>query len=303
MFPVISVNPDLAENVEQLGTKRKYWYRRDGVRTLFKAEERGTGEDWAEKIACELSLRIGLPHVHYELAEEQGTNKPGVICASCAIRPVALVLGNQIMLALDKAYPADESNRYKVKEHTVEAVAGAVELLRPLPEQWLAGLPEGVESALDVFVGYIMLDAWIANQDRHHENWGVLWDQEHLRLAPSFDHGAAMARNLTDEERVRRLESNDKNYQLPAFAAKARSAFYQATTDRKPLTTHDAARAFMALRPEAAEIWRRRMGQVDTATIGGILDEVPPSRMSKVGKQFTLALLTENHRLLVEDPG
>ena len=21
-----------------------------------------------------------------------------------------------------------------------------------------------------------MLDAWIANQDRHHENWGAIWD-------------------------------------------------------------------------------------------------------------------------------
>src|SRR5712691_13257238 len=28
----------------------------------------------------------------------------------------------------------------------------------------------GVREAVDVFVGYLMFDAWIANTDRHHEN-------------------------------------------------------------------------------------------------------------------------------------
>lgn len=300
MFLVVPVNPDLAENVEQLGTKPKYWYRDGEVRMLFKAEQRGTGEDWAEKIACEFARLIGLPHVHYELAEEQETEKPGVVCARCNPPGVALVLGNQIMVALDPDYPEGEGNRYKVREHTVEAVGEAVELLRAVPEQWMYDAPEGIESAMDVFVGYIMLDAWIANQDRHHENWGVLWDQDHLRLAPSFDHGAAMARNLSDQERQRRLASKDKNYQVPAFARRAKSAFYEATTDKKPLTTHAAARAFAERRPEAAAVWRERIARVDNATMQDVLDEVPPSRMSAVCKKFTLSLLTENQRLLVE---
>lgn len=28
--------------------------------------------------------------------------------------------------------------------------------------------------AFDVFTGYLLLDAWIANTDRHPHNWGVL---------------------------------------------------------------------------------------------------------------------------------
>ena len=68
MFPVIEVKAEDAESIEQLGTKSKFWYRDGNKRMLFKAEDRGTGEDWAEKIACELCALLGLPHVHYEMA-------------------------------------------------------------------------------------------------------------------------------------------------------------------------------------------------------------------------------------------
>ena|SRR5438132_10075517 len=67
MFRTVRVDSNVAEALESVGTKRKFWFSQGSW--LFKAEERGTG-DWAEKIACELAGRIGLPHVTYELAEE-----------------------------------------------------------------------------------------------------------------------------------------------------------------------------------------------------------------------------------------
>jgi hypothetical protein len=100
MFPVHRIDQLLAEDIEYLGTKRKFWFRRDGGRYLFKAEERGTGEDWAEKIVCELAGLLGLTHVSYELAQAyEGAQsiQPGVICASFAPPPNALVMGNQLL--------------------------------------------------------------------------------------------------------------------------------------------------------------------------------------------------------------
>ncbi len=99
MFPVVTVNSHQAESLEQLGTKRKYWYAEGVRRLLFKAEERGTGEDWAEKLSCELAGLMGLPHVIYELAEEVGSGTPGVVCETCSPPPWSLVLGNQLLLA------------------------------------------------------------------------------------------------------------------------------------------------------------------------------------------------------------
>ena len=53
MFPTIRVNIDSSEELEPLGTKRKFWFMdAQQRRMLFKAEERGTGDDWAEKVAC-----------------------------------------------------------------------------------------------------------------------------------------------------------------------------------------------------------------------------------------------------------
>src|SRR4051794_3232003 len=72
-YPVISVNPASAETTEQMGSKEKFWYR-DPVRgrTLFKEVRPDTGEDWAEKVAEQLCILLGLPHAHYELAVSNG---------------------------------------------------------------------------------------------------------------------------------------------------------------------------------------------------------------------------------------
>lgn len=71
---------------------------------------------------------------------------------------------------------------------------------------------EGIETPLDVFVGYLLFDAWIANPDRHGENWGIvtITPAEDEFLAPAFDHGAAMGRSLLDGERAERLRTKDR---------------------------------------------------------------------------------------------
>jgi hypothetical protein len=63
---------------------------------------------------------------------------------------------------------------------------------------------------MDVFVGYVMLDALIAKQDRHHENWAAIRERERTSLAPMFDHGSTLVRNEPDTKRKRRLETNGR---------------------------------------------------------------------------------------------
>lgn len=299
MFPIVSVDPRLRLDHEPLGTKPKFWYRDGERRMLFKAEERGTGEDWAEKIGCELGGLLGLPHVHYDLAEEVGSRTPGVVCESCAPPPRVLFLGNQLLFAIDPAYPLEEGRRYKVKEHTVDAVAEALRILKPPPAPWADSVPEGIASALDVFTGYVMLDAWIANQDRHHENWGMLLTDKVLYLAPTFDHGASLARNLTDEERHDRLTTRDQGRTVKHFARRARSAFYEDLAATRPLTTVQAWRTFADRAPAAGAAWLARLEAIGDDKIQSVVEEVPPHRMSRVSRDFTTALLVENRRRLL----
>jgi hypothetical protein len=301
LFTTRQVDRRLAQSVEPLGSKPKFWYRDGTRRLLFKAEDRGTGEDWAEVIACHLCRLLGLPHVNYDLATEFDGDvevRPGVVCENMATKPVSLVLGNELLLAVDPQYPSEQ--RFKVRQHTVDAVSDIVtKLVLPAPE-WIENLPSGVQSALDVFVGYVMLDAWIANQDRHHENWGALWDQASLRLAPTFDHGAALARNLLDSERVERLVTNDRNRTVAAFATKGRSAFFGDVAAAKPLELRDAFRAFELRAPRAADAWLDQLRRIGLEAVSSILDRVPSERMSEVSKRFTAELLLTNQRRLLE---
>ena len=171
MFEIIQVDSGRSDASEPLGTKSKFWYKDDaGRRMLFKVEERGTGEDWAEKTASRFCEILGLPHVQYDLAHDTARDMPGVICANCAPRPGVLILGNQLLLEIDPEYPADESRKYKVREHAIDAVVQCLNQLSTPSAEWMIGTPDGIDSALDVFVGYVILDALIANQDRHHEN-------------------------------------------------------------------------------------------------------------------------------------
>jgi len=316
-FPIIEVDPESAQDMEQLGAKRKFWFRRDadGPKWLFKADERvagaklpdasslvGIGEDWSEKVACEICQLLGIPHVHYEMAVEKGTGVPGVICPNIAAEPRVLVLGNQLMLDRDPAYPTDGEKKYGVREHTVRAVLETVAKLEQPPETFCTELPSQIETAVDVFVGYVMLDALIANQDRHHQNWAAIREQDRTRLAPTFDHGAALARNEPDPKREQRLRTNDQGFGMAAFAPRARSSFYQ-DGGKKPISTIEAFQWFAARRTSAAAAWLDRLAAATPRHFEAIVDRVPEGRMSAIAREFTTELLRINRNRLLDTRG
>ena len=121
-----------------------------------------------------------------------------------------------------------------------------------------------------------------------------------MRLAPTFDHGAALARNLLDSEREERLATRDRNRKVAAFAEKGRSAFYGSAADERPLELREAFRAFAQRARRAAESWLKRLEAVNRDGIWGILEGVPTERMSETCKRFTMELLLTNQRRLLE---
>jgi len=240
-----------------------------------------------------------LPHVHYELAYDESAAKPGVVCASFIAEGEALGHGNSLLFALDNRYPRDQ-RRYRVAAHTVDAIARVLGLLRPPQARWMTAAPAEAASALGVFTGYLMLDAWTANQDRHHENWGAVWrPPDSLSLAPTFDHGAALARQLTDEERAERLTTRDRGRSIAHFATRARSAVYASEGSAQPMGTVEAFRAFAERAAQAAGAWRERLRKVDEDVVAEVLGQVPPDRLSRVSRDFTLQLLAENRKRIL----
>ena len=322
MYPVYHFQISDRTALEPLGTKPKFWFRRDSKQTLFKIEARETGEDWAEKITCHLCELLSLPHVHYELADLNEGNtyiNRGVICETCTPQPYSLILGNQLLLKLDPSYPAEKS-RYKVREHTIDAVCEAIQQLALPNENWMKNIPDCQKTALDVFVGYILLDAWIANQDRHHENWGaiqeitsslipsnnqhnlrVLMQTGPLRLAPSFDHGAHWQEIFRMKKDRERLDTKDRNFSLQQFTQRAKSAFYKNKNDSKTIGTFDAFKEFASHAPQAAQIWLKRLATIKRDDIEVIINNVPDTRMSGIAKRFTVELLIVNQDRLLRE--
>lgn len=155
--------------------------------------------------------------------------------------------------------------------------------------------PKPITDAAGVFVGYLMLDALVSNQDRHHENWGViLLSEEGVFFAPTFDHASSLGRNETDEARIDRLITRDKGRSVEAYVARAKSAFYATFSSTMPLTTLDAFREAAKLRPKAADYWLRQLANIDNAAYKYILMEVPDSEISVPARDFAARMMEVN---------
>jgi hypothetical protein len=302
MFPIFSVPSDAAELSEQMGTKFKFWYE-DPLRglTLFKEGRPGTGENWAEKIACELALMLGIPHAYYDFGEWNG--KAGVLSPSFVPEAGRLIHGNELIGGKVAKDQEDATLRvYHQRSHTAAAVLGLLRLSTTVQLPWQAARVEGIASALHVFVGYLLFDTWIANQDRHSENWGLVRLRDVFYLAPSFDHGSSLARNLTDEDRQYRMTTKDKGAAIQKYVTTARSALYPLAPlgeKVKALSTIDAFHIAWKMRPEAGRIWLGRLAAIPAAIIKDTIEGVPSELMSDLAKEFTLRLLEANRNRLL----
>ena len=159
------------------------------------------GEDWAEWLAGRLAGLIGIPAAQTLPATFEG--RRGILSRSVLHDDAEyLEHGNSVLSAKFPQY--DQSIRGENTGYTVAAVREAlVGVLPPTEEDWLEGF-----TAYAVWAGYLLLDAWIAGRDRHHENWAVILRGDTRRLAPTFDHGNALAFQERDERRRRMLHDD-----------------------------------------------------------------------------------------------
>jgi hypothetical protein len=301
MYPVITVPDEAGDILEQIGTKPKFWFSDEhSERYLFKLNrsegQDKTGEDWSEKVTSELCGLLGLPHAEYEFAVWK--NQRGVISRSFVAPGGRLVAGNEVLVQIDKNYPKEKF--YKVRQHTLRLVLALMRhdgIRSPL--NWVNS--PGIQSALDVFVGYLMLDAWIANQDRHHENCCfVVRPGQGVHLAPTFDHASSLGWNETDETRLERLTTRDRRRSMYQYVERAVSAFFSSPTSSKPMMTLDVFKDAVKLRPLAARVWLDRLRQINENAIYDVFAQIPPGRLSDAGRRFAMKMLELNHKRLLK---
>jgi hypothetical protein len=303
MYPVIEVPPEASELTETLGTKPKFWFTDPSMGlSLYKEGRPGSGEHWSEKIAAELATLIGVPHAVYELAHWK--ERHGVVSPTFVPHGGRLVLGNELLARFVRDY-ASNAQRYKLRQYTVRSAMAVLGLVPVAPP--LCGLPENLPNeAPEIFVGYLMLDALIGNQDRHHENWGLVVraqeGQSRVSLAPSFDHASSLGRNETDDERIRRLKTKDQGSSVAYYCTRAMSPFYLAASDVRRLSTLDAFHEAARVKPNAASRWLTMLSAIRDSDIEAILGSVPSTEMSDPAKEFAFEMVRVNRRRLLESP-
>jgi hypothetical protein len=296
-FRIIVVTEEAYERSlsETMGSKYKFWFNHEKLGfCLYKQARLNTGEDWAEKIAAELCELLGLPHALYELAETW-ESECGVVSPSFVPKGGTLVHGNEILTPMVPNYPTFATYK-EASQHTIDVVLRAIEEAHlSFPIDWI--VPSDLETPVDLFVGYLLLDAWIGNGDRHHENWGFVRNRatsaliETMYIAPTYDHASCLGRELSDEKRQSRSAQ--------AYVNKCLSAFYSSVDDRKPLKTFDVFSQVAHRYPKAADIWLNRLGNISSANTLEIFRRIPSHRLSPIAAGFAQEILELNRNRLL----
>jgi hypothetical protein len=282
---------------ETAGRKQSKRWLRDpaGDLWLFKAVTRQTlpdgqtwlkGENWAEKIVCEIGVALGTSVAHVELAIREAT--AGSIARDFTEgKKSQLALGNELLGGVIPGY--DRSAFHRVEDYTVGNVLAAL-------AQASVGAPPGPASDVSAegcFAGYLVLDALVANTDRHHQNWGVLLRPDgSLLLAPSFDHASSLGFQLSDADRTGLLEHKGRG--VDAFVRRGRSRHVPG----KPSFVDLAVEA--ATRSSTLNQWRRAVESVSVDQLKALVNRVPQALMSHPSRTFAMAVLDLNRRRLLD---
>jgi hypothetical protein len=160
------------------------------------------------------------------------------------------------------------------------------------PPSWTA--PRSFTDARDLFVGYLLLDAWIGNGDRHHENWGFIRRQNFqpsIYLAPTYDHASCLGREFSDAQR--------QNKPVKSYVNRCKSAFYLNSEDRKPLKVLELFEYTVRQYPQAGQEWLSRLEQISEQQIDLILQAFPATRLSEAAANFAFKILHTNKEQLL----
>lgn len=297
-FPVADVSDWDVVGDETTGAEEKYWLRKPDTeqRWLFKAVTVKSGhvhgEDWSETSAAHLAALLGVPCALVQMARLRTTHG----CIVRDLRPPECELqhGRTLLEENDAPGYVHRAGGITHPGHSLENIQAVLKDALPPPG---CDLPFG---AFDVFAGYLTLDAWIANRDRHDTNWAVLRpitsSDALLRLCGSYDHASSLGFNLLDDKREQMLADRDGVSRWCGRGTAWRFDHLPGTTI--PSLVEVAAKALRLASPDARDHWVRQMATVSDDDVRNVISRVP--EMSDLARRFALTVLSVNRRRVLD---
>ncbi len=74
-----------------------------------------------------------------------------------------------------------------------------------------------VEQTIDLFWDMFIVDAFIANFDRHGSNWGFIKKDNKYRLSPVFDNGSSLFPQLNTDEKIESVLKKQEEIDMRIF--------------------------------------------------------------------------------------
>jgi hypothetical protein len=299
-FDRIDVTAWDVDRDETSGVEEKMWLFKPGtdprISWLFKSvtvdDEYVCGEDWAEKAAAEIGQLLGVSCARVEMAVRNGRN--GSISED--LRSKNYEMQHGALLMQDHEVPGYVPGKVRGRPgHTVENIHRVLSGALPPPQ---SELPFNA-SAFDVFAGFMVFDALIANRDRHDENWAVLLpiaDDGPMRLCGSYDHANSLGYNLDDAKRAMYL---DRKAGVQGWCRKGTAHRFEYAPGSSPQTLVQlAVRALGLASAEARTYWPRKLGDVDEDEMRSVIDRLPG--MSVPARTFAVEVLLVNRKRVLD---
>lgn len=288
-FEIVDVSDWPVDLIEPSGSGDPVWLVDPlKVRHLFKPSSlqgRRHGSDWAEKISSELALTMGVPAAAVSLAQRSEVRG----CLSRDLRPEGWEMHAGAVLVAREAphfvrLSPDRSG------HSLEVIHRVLSGLPPPSSE--QGWSEDMGDSFDAFCGLLVLDAVIANADRHEDNWSVLRDPNgSVTLAPSYDHGSALGFNLTDDARVRQLSDGLRAWANKGFATRFEGC-------RRVTLVSFALEALDVASPKARAHWLNVVEVLDLEICADAVGAV--DGLSAATRRFVVELVKVNRGRLLD---
>lgn len=296
-YPIIDVSSWSVVDTEASGADEKSWLGdpdNPGQRWLFKPVPRKVwgfqGDDWAEKVTTELARLLGVPCAQVELAVRNGDR--GTISLDLAPTYWERQSGAVVLSGLVQNYQPGYTNPPGRPGHSLANIHQILASCNPPPG---CDLPASFDG-FSAFSGYTLLDAWVANRDRHDENWAVLRPPEgsSIALCGSYDHGSTLGFNLQDGYRASCLEKGT----VEQWAARGTAYRFEHDRSIGPVSLVDLAGDALDLAGyDEYRHWTCQLQKVSAADVYEVVESVPG--LSEVTRNFVLELLCINQRRLL----
>lgn len=291
-YPIIEVQPDQVLQLEGMGSKEKHWYQVPEVNEsqwLFKQPARqSSGEHWAEKIVAEVAELLSVPHARVELAELQG--RVGSITENVVPEHFELIHGNEVLESAVSQQDTGELN-FHLSDHTL------ANIWLVLNQVFEAG---DAANAKRQFAQYLVLDAVVGNVDRHSENWGMLRGQVETgfswSLASSYDHGSSLGRELSDEQRDRRLAGD----RVGEYVERGRGGIFWSSVENRGPSPLQLVRLAADTCPDALHSAISMVDSLDDESLRRVVDRVSIGWMTCSARSFAFEMMRYGRAQMLE---